>query len=268
MIVPSSFPQPQNPAGQPDGLRNTVDALLRIVPADKVFFHNDSLHIVLGEEAVRSLQQYKVMLEGTDWNPAGYPHTLYALPDVCRGLDEGKLMYTDIFRPERQVYDNGQSVLPAPLPLRLARIVQQSREEFCHGYRRSEGFLECAVFLLKKNDPELAAFMLHQSVEQLLRGYFIAATGQELKTHTLADLVKQVRRFTPVVWTLCGPVGEEGRTLVSLLEKAYICGRYALHFTADSETLAACTQQVAVLQQVVARCFYASEKVYEVCFVR
>jgi len=161
MIVPSSFPQPQNPVRQPDGLKQVIAGLLHIVPADKVFFHNGCLHIVVGSEAVRSLQQYKMMLEEADWNADGYPYTLHALEDVCRGLDEGKLMYTDIFRAERVVYDSGQSVLPAPLPLRLARVVQQCREEFEHGYRRSQGFRKGVAPLLENGEPELAAFMLH-----------------------------------------------------------------------------------------------------------
>jgi len=90
----------------------------------------------------------------------------------------------------------------------------------------------------------------------------MAATGQELKTHTLADLVNRIRRFAPVVGLCCGPVGEEGRTLVSLLEKAYICSRYVPHFTTDAEMLVVCMQQVAALQEAVAACFRDSERVY------
>ena len=102
MIIIASQPKPQNAALQTDTLKRSVENLLRIVPADKVFAHNGSLHIVLGAEAVRSIQQYKQMLEQGDWNTTGYPYTLHTLQDVCQGLDEGKFLYTDIFQPERQ----------------------------------------------------------------------------------------------------------------------------------------------------------------------
>lgn len=265
MIVSSSYPQPQSTIRQPDGLQQTIAGLLRIVPADKVFFHNSSLHIVINGEAARSLQQYKLMLNECDWNTTGYVYTLHALTDVCRGLDEGKLLYTDIFQPQRQVYDNGQSVLPMPLPLRLARMMQQSREEFHHGYKRSQGFRKGAMLLLLNGEAELAAFMLHQSVEQLLRGFLLASTALEVKTHTLSDLLKHIRRFAPEICACCGPVAADGRTLISILEKAYVCGRYVPGFIADPEVLELCIHQVALLQETVTGCFHASERVYDLC---
>ncbi len=269
MILIASQPQPHNTTPHTDTLKQSVAGLLRVVPADKVFAHNGSLHIVLGAEAVRSIQQYKQMLEQGDWNTTGYPYTLHVLQDVCQGLDEGKFLYTDIFQPERQVYDSGHTVLPIPipipLPLRLARMIQKSREEFLHGYKRSQGFHKAAARMLESGEPELAAFMLHQSVEQLLRGFHMAITGQEVKTHMLSELVKHIRHYAPVVWNCCGSVGGDGRTLITLLEKAYICGRYAPHFKAEPKILEDCMHQVAGLQEAVAASYHNSEQVYKVC---
>jgi|GEM_PF-2081670 len=233
----------------------TIAALLRIVPAAKVYCRDGCLHIVVGEEAVHSLHQYKVLLEGADWNPAGAGYALYPAGDVRRGLDEGRIFYNTVFTPVHLVYDSGRCALPSPLPLRVAQTEQQAREAFWFGYGQSCHFLQCAQYMEQQGAANVAAFLLHQSVELLLRAFIIAVTGQEVRTHTLADLMKHTLRYAPGLRSCAGVSGEQLAGLPGKLEKAYVCGRYSPHFGVSAAGLPALSADVAALQEEVFYCF-------------
>ncbi len=248
------YPVHQQPLPEP--LRQTLHALLQIVPADMVFCKDRSLYIIPDAGAAHSLHEYKVMLDGADWNRTGYGWSLYPAADVCQGIDEGKLFYNTVFTTQWLVYDNGGVSLPLPLPLRVARTEQQGRETFAFGYRRSLGFRKCAAMLSPEEDAGLSAFMLHQSVELLLRAFIIAVTGREVRTHTLADLMKHTLRYAPALKSFRMPSGDLLPRLPERLEQAYVCGRYSPHFHFAGDALPELSEQVGVLQEQLAAQFH------------
>lgn len=246
-------------------LKETLNALLRIVPADMVFCKDGCLYIVPGATAVHSMHEYKVMLDGAVWNRTGYAWSLYALDDIRRGIDEGRLFYNTVFAAPWLVYDNGRSALPLPLPLRVAQTQQHGRETFVFGYRQSQTFYRCAASLTSGEESGVAAFMLHQSVELLLRAFIIAVTGQEVKTHTLADLMKHTLRYAPGLKTGRTSSGALLHHLPERLEKAYVCGRYSPHYHIPLSALPELREQVGLLQDVLKKAFARLMEAYGLC---
>ncbi len=256
------YPEQQQPA---DELKETLNALLRIVPADMVFCKDGCLYIVPGATAVHSVHEYKVMLDGADWNRTGYVWSLYALDDIRRGIDEGRLFYNTVFAAPWLVYDNGRSALPLPLPLRVAQTQQHGSETFVFGYRQSQTFYRCAASLGSAEESGVAAFMLHQSVELLLRAFIIAVTGQEVKTHTLSDLMKHTLRYAPGLKACRTASGTSVHHLPDRLEKAYVCGRYSPHFQIAPAILPELYEQVGLLQEALKKTFARLMEAYGLC---
>lgn len=249
----------------PEALRKTLEALLQIVPADLVFCKDRCLYIVPGVAASGSLHDYKVLLEGADWNRTGCTWVLYAAEDIRKGIDSGRMFYNTVFTTQWLVYDNGRSALPLPLPLRVAQTERHGRETFVFGYRQSQTFYRCAASLTSGEEYGVAAFMLHQSVELLLRAFIIAVTGEEVKTHTLADLMKHTLRYAPGLQYGRTPSGAALHRLPERLEKAYTGGRYSPHFHIAPEMLPELSAHVALLQAAVRETFTSLVEAYGVC---
>ncbi len=210
-----------------------VNALLPIIPADKIFLKQHCLYIVLSEDTVHTLQQYKVILEGSGWDGKGYRPTFYALAEVRAGLEAGRMLHSTIFIPRYLVYDSGRSVLPVPLAVRIAEERRQSAGAFTQGCEASRDFLDSARLMLNNRRPERAVFFLHQSVELLLRGFIIAVTGREVKTHVLSDLLRAAAWHAPQLPELFPADASPGKSLLAQLEKGYVCARYSAHFRTD-----------------------------------
>lgn len=237
-------------------LTTAIQQLLVIIPADKIFLKEGNLYIAIGEQAARGMQQYKTILEAADWERGHYRYGLYTIADIRQGLDVGNLFFTTVFVPEHLVYDSGQSMLPEPLPRRITRIRQQSQSEFSLGYRKSVHFLQGARYYLSEKEPEMAAFMLHQSVELLLRGLVLAMSGKELKSHLLGELLHHGSRYVPGLQELF-------ITDIGKLEKAYTCGRYAQHYQISKEDIQRLVMQVDTLQDQVYSFFTQTIASYE-----
>jgi len=92
----------------------------------------------------------------------------------------------------------------------------------------------------------VAAFLLHQAAEQMLRAFLLALTGRELKTHALAELLNRCRHYIPAL-RLFPP---EQKDLLEQLDKAYVCARYAPQFRLDADTA---RQLCAPLQELQRR---------------
>lgn len=246
------------PLNCPKELQETLRQLIAILPADKIFHKDGTLYIAIGEQAARGIQQYKTILEGSDWERGNYRHGLYTIPDIRQGLEAGNLFYTTVFVQEHLVYDSGQSILPEPLPRRITRIREQSEAEFSLGYRRSVCFQREARHLLAENEPEVAAFMLHQSVELLLRGLVLVMSGKELKSHLLGELLQHASRYVPGLQELFGK--DAGK-----LERAYTCGRYSLHYQVNEADVQLLAGKVEILQEQVYSFFTQTIVAYEKC---
>lgn len=237
-------------------LTTAIQQLLVIIPADKIFLKDGNLYIAIGEQAARGMQQYKTILEAADWERGHYRYSLYTTADIRQGLDAGNLFFTTVFVPEHLVYDSGQSMLPEPLPRRITRIRQQSESEFSLGYRKSVHFLQGARYYLAEEEPEMAAFMLHQSVELLLRGLVLAMSGKELKSHLLGELLQHSSRYISGLQDIFGNAAGK-------LEKAYTCGRYSLHYRINESDVQLWAGCVEILQGKVYSSFTQTIVAYE-----
>ncbi len=239
----------------PKKLKQTLEELLKIVPADFVFNHDNCLYIVPGMAAFESMHDYKTNLEGADWNHSGHTWALYDMDEIEKGIEAGKVFYNVVFTTARLIYDSGYTALPIPLPLRVQHTGQHGKAVFEFGCSRSGAFYKSAQALTAPEDAGVAAFMIHQSIELLLRAFIIAVTGQEVKSHTLSDLMRHVLRFAPGLQTTRTATGKPLHRLPDRLEKAYTGGRYSLQFQVAPALLPELFNHVAQLREAVKKAF-------------
>jgi HEPN domain-containing protein len=112
-------------------------------------------------------------------------------------------------------------------------------------------FLASARLMLANRRPERAVFFLHQSVELLLRGFIIAVTGREVKTHVLGDLLRTAVWHAPQLHDLFPTEALPGKSLLAQLEKGYVCARYSEHFCIDIENAQCLYNAAAAMRKYV-----------------
>lgn len=166
--------------------------------------------------------------------------SLHKATPLYKQLQEGHIYYSVACTAKKLVYNNGSTILPQADKRLLKAIVEQAQSIFNNGYKKAQSFLQNAGRYAAAHDADMAAFMLHQSIELLLRGMITALLGSCTKTHCFKELKKPLKRCAPEINYLISPDETEENRLLHLLEKAYLESRYSDAFeisNADVEVL-------------------------------
>jgi HEPN domain-containing protein len=145
--------------------------------------------------------------------------------------------------------------MPLPLNQRIKKVSAAALENFYAGHARARNFLEGAAFYLAKDELPLAAFMLHQAAEQLLRGATLAITGQETRSHSISELKQSLDKNGFKLPFLSSDTSVS-QTLLDRLEKAYLCSRYTDKYEITRE-------DAFRLHSLVAELLKSSKKLFE-----
>jgi uncharacterized protein len=97
---------------------------------------------------------------------------------------------------------------------------------FAHGRNKSQEFLAAADLFRIREQNKMAAFMLHQSLEQILRSLLIITTGLQITTHNLDKLLRFCSMFYGRFPEIFKSHDGKSQKAFQLLQKAYIDGRY------------------------------------------
>ncbi|WP_316797935.1 hypothetical protein [Pedobacter frigidisoli] len=100
-------------------------------------------------------------------------------------------------------------------------------------FARINDFMETATELIKSNKLTLAAFMLHQSCEQLYRLVGLVFWGKEIRSHQLPDLRKTVSFYFPEVRQIFHEKERKELQYLALLQSSYLGFRYEDDFSVE-----------------------------------
>lgn len=114
-------------------------------------------------------------------------------------------------------------------------------------------FLEGANFFIEKDNLSQAAFMFHQSIELWFRFSALFIMGKERKSHSIKELQTYVKAFDPELGNLFDIGVEEEKSLLKLLDEAYINTRYQNNYHINK------AQILNIQEKTMKTCFFVSK---------
>jgi HEPN domain-containing protein len=112
------------------------------------------------------------------------------------------------------------------------------------GLIRAKTFFSGAELFRVQQYNNMAAFMLHQSMEHILHALIRAETGYYIRTHSIERLLSYASFVSPQLLDIFVRDTEEDKRTFSLLQKAYIDARYSDHYKISSGDLLALMEKV------------------------
>ncbi|MGY0035847.1 hypothetical protein [Pedobacter sp. NJ-S-72] len=138
-------------------------------------------------------------------------------------IKEGHLFYTIASTPNNQIYDNGTYALPEIDQTILLQKRQTAIIDFTTQIQQANISYTLAE-THKTNNPNLAAFLLHQTVELTFRAIMNSLTGYANTSHKISEILKHSNRLTNKLSQILDS-GEQDQHLLNLLDAAYLSCR-------------------------------------------
>jgi uncharacterized protein len=126
-----------------------------------------------------------------------------------------------------------------------------AKVNFEYWYKKAQDFFDGVDFYLSQDNPVMAAFLLHQSAENLYHALLLVFTGYKPKVHDLEKLGRLTGSFGKELLTIFPSVTKQERNRFQLLKKAYTEARYEPSYTIQKEDLEYLSDRVRKLQKAV-----------------
>ncbi|WP_345213699.1 HEPN domain-containing protein [Mucilaginibacter gynuensis] len=120
-------------------------------------------------------------------------------------------------------------------------------------------FIAGAVFYQADHKYRLAAFLLHQAVESILKAVIQAVLGYRISIHNIGRMLKISELFTEALSSVFELKTLEGKQLFELLQNAYSEARYRDAFDPTKEEIAIAVKRIKNLYSVAERVFNLAE---------
>jgi uncharacterized protein len=148
------------------------------------------------------------------------------------------------------VYNDGS--LKGDMPAGVSQIARP-RDVFEAKIMKASGFFAGSRFFLELGDRSLAAFLLHQAYEHLLRSLIHALLGANPMTHDLLRLKNILQFFFAPAKSFALPATDH----MQLLTSAYIHARYTDNFSIDITLLGMLSEHWELLHKEIILFFEA-----------
>ncbi len=191
------------------------------------------LLILLPEQNSRELQQWQDRIEQQLQKLLAVTALVFSASSFSSWLNNGHPFAQRVYRSATLIY--GQ---PSMLPDEPPKTTSPENE---HNALQTSGLILAKEFLagtelyLLRRQYNLAAFLLHQSVEQLLSTTLLLGTGYYCQIHNLGRLLRLCSLVSPHLHNIFPQHTEIEKKRFQLLQKAYICSRYNPNFTISTK---------------------------------
>ncbi|NCI46712.1 HEPN domain-containing protein [Sediminibacterium sp. WSJ-3] len=146
------------------------------------------------------------------------------------------------------IYKSEQFCLPDRISTNNEEQLKSLEMFHLEGLRKSKEFLAGSELFRIRKQHAMAAFMLHQSVEQSLRTILKIGTGYHSNTHSIDRLIRYTGLVSYQLPDVFPQQTEADKRLFSLLQKAYIDPRYKEGYQIGNDEL---LQLTAKAQQII-----------------
>lgn len=173
---------------------------------------------------------------------------VHGLDDVNEQLDRGRYFFADILREGVLLYDTPGAKLHKPADLKAKVALEEAEQHFEKWMTSAVGAQAIARLSMETNQPNWAAFMLHQAAEHLYHCVLLVVALYSAKAHNLAFLRKKGEVIDARLAKAWPRETKFERRCFELLREAYVKARYSKHYKISAEELAWLTDRVEILR--------------------
>ncbi|MGR9159685.1 nucleotidyltransferase and HEPN domain-containing protein [Rhizobium leguminosarum] len=171
--------------------------------------------------------------------------------EVNTYLKEGQYFFSDIRKEGIILYELDDEPLTEPKPLTRADQLRIAKEHYEDRFSLSQTFLKGFRFYIGEGDFRVAAFELHQSLEQAYSCVLLTLTNYGPPSHNIKFLrslaEEQDRRLAEAF-----PRDQhKERAWFNTLNEAYVKARYSKHYEISEEALIWLGERTTVLLELV-----------------
>ncbi|WP_037093363.1 nucleotidyltransferase and HEPN domain-containing protein [Rhizobium leguminosarum] len=171
--------------------------------------------------------------------------------EVNTYLKEGQYFFSDIRKEGIVLYELDDEPLAEPKPLSPADRLRVTNEHFEDRLSLARSFLKIATSCISQNELRIAAFQLHQALEQAYSCVLLTVTNYGPPSHNIKFLrslaEEQDRRLAEAF-----PRDQHReRAWFNTLNEAYVKARYSKHFEISEEALGWLGERTSLLIDLV-----------------
>jgi predicted nucleotidyltransferase/HEPN domain-containing protein len=171
--------------------------------------------------------------------------------EISNFLHDGQAFFVDLAREGIVLYEFDDRPLAEPKPLSPADALRVAEEHFGKQFSSASYFLQLARYAIADDQPNHAAFILHQAVETAYSCYLLTLTNYTPASHNLKflrGLSEDRDRRLVDIW----PRDHQRFTAwYNILNEAYVKARYSKHFEMNEEALAWLQERTAELHALI-----------------
>lgn len=167
-----------------------------------------------------------------------------------RRLRKGQYFFSDIKKEGRRLFNSERFELAEEKQLQPTEYKHIAENDFTYYFGKAGKLQKIFNFALQEKDLNEAAFLLHQTTENLYSTILLVLTRYKPSTHDLEKLYKRVTCVDPSFITVFPQGTEEEKRRFELLRKAYVDARYNRSYVITEEELNWLAQRVTVLQEL------------------
>ena len=176
---------------------------------------------------------------------------VHSLADVNEQLRRGRSFFIDIVKEGIALYEAPQGKFVAPIPLSPERAYEEAKGSFDQWLASAEGFLRNAAFSRDDQQPNIAAFLLHQTTERLYHGMLLTFTLYSPPSHNLNFLRPRAEALDLSLVAAWPRATRRERRRFELIRRAYVEARYSPHYAIAPDELAWASERIAALRDLV-----------------
>jgi HEPN domain-containing protein len=170
-------------------------------------------------------------------------------------LNIGRRFWSTVMKKGFILYQSPELILPPHQEITKEVLLERAKFNWERWGKQGSEFLRGAELFRADNNFRLAAFLLHQSVESVLKAIIQSIIGYRVQMHNLSRLLRLTLLFTDELKEVFELDSTEGAQLYQLLQKAYSQSRYNSSFDPDGDSVRILSKQVTKFNQVAARIY-------------
>jgi HEPN domain-containing protein len=212
--------------------------------------------VLINSHENRLMNEYESLIANRCHDLARVTSSVFSIETINCLLRQGNVFFSVCCAPSNLLFDGGLTDLEKlESPVKAPDCVHL-KNEFLTLFSKARSFLSGAVSYRISGDNQLAAFMLHQTVEQGLNAFLTPLIGYRLQTHNLNKLLIYARRLSCRFYSIFPRDSDKEIQLYQTLHKAYIYGRYRNNFQVGLDTLFVLIERATALLELVELLFH------------
>ncbi|MGO6814288.1 nucleotidyltransferase and HEPN domain-containing protein [Rhizobium leguminosarum] len=171
--------------------------------------------------------------------------------EVNTYLKEGQYFFSDIRKEGIVLYELDDEPLPEPEPLSPADRLRVAKEHHSDRFSLAQAFLKGFRFYVGEKELRVAAFELHQSIEQAFSCVLLTLTNYGPPSHNIKFLRSLAEEQDRRLIEAFPRDQHRERAWFNTLNEAYVKARYSEHFEITEEAIIWLGERTAKLLELV-----------------